>query len=65
MILTRDIAFFENGITFFTNMVYSQIKYAVASGDVAPFVGHNAFLRWSAIQFIGFECPDDHREKWW
>ncbi|CAD0115061.1 unnamed protein product [Aureobasidium uvarum] len=25
--------FFENGITFFTNMVYTQIKYAIANGD--------------------------------
>jgi len=63
--LTSASSFFEKGITFFTNLVYSQIKYAVASGDVAPFVGHNAILRWEAIQYIGYECPDDHREKWW
>ena len=58
-------SFFENGITFFTNLIYSQIKYAVASGDVAPFVGHNAILRWSAVQEIAFECEDDKREKYW
>lgn len=40
-------------------------QYAVASGDVAPFVGHNAILRWSAIQFIGYDCELDGREKWW
>ena len=58
--------FFENGITFFTNLVYTQIKYAIANGDVAPFVGHNAILRWSAVQDIAYDCPDDNlREKYW
>ncbi|KAK6005946.1 hypothetical protein QM012_007588 [Aureobasidium pullulans] len=58
-------SFFENGITFFTNMVYTQIKYAIANGDVAPFVGHNAILRWSAVQDIAYDCPVDLREKYW
>ena len=31
--------FFERGITFFTNMIYTMIAFSVASGDVAPFVG--------------------------
>jgi len=53
------------GITYFTNLVYDQIRYAVSSGDCAPFVGHNAFLRWNAIQYISYECEDDNREKWW
>lgn len=77
-------SFFEKGITFFTNLVYSQIRYMVASGDVAresqdtipcytfptdccepAFVGHNAILRWEAIQSIEYECPLDNRLKWW
>jgi hypothetical protein len=58
-------SFFERGITFFTNLVYTQIRYAVANGDVAPFVGHNAFLRWSAVQDVAYECNDDRREKHW
>jgi membrane glycosyltransferase len=58
-------SYFEKGITFFTNLVYSQIKFSVASGDAAPFVGHNAILRWSAIQYISYDCPLDTREKWW
>jgi membrane glycosyltransferase len=58
-------SFFERGITFFTNLIYTQIRYAVANGDVAPFVGHNAILRWSAIQQIAYDCQDDHREKYW
>jgi cellulose synthase/poly-beta-1,6-N-acetylglucosamine synthase-like glycosyltransferase len=47
--------YFENGITFFTNLVYSAIRYATANGCVAPFVGHNAVLRWSAVQEVAFE----------
>ncbi|KAH7093552.1 glycosyl transferase family group 2-domain-containing protein [Paraphoma chrysanthemicola] len=58
-------SFFENGITFFTNMIYTMIKFAVANGDVAPFVGHNAIVRWSAIQEVAYECEYDHFEKFW
>lgn len=41
--------YFENGITFFTNLIYSSIRFAVGSGETAPFVGHNAFLRWKGM----------------
>lgn len=58
-------SFFERGITFFTHLVYTQIRYAVATGDVAPFVGHNAVLRWAAVQEIAYDCTNDHREKYW
>jgi hypothetical protein len=47
-------SFFEMGITFFTNLIYTAIRYAVANGDVAPFVGHNAILRWQALQDISY-----------
>ncbi|KAF2110810.1 glycosyl transferase family group 2-domain-containing protein [Lophiotrema nucula] len=57
--------FFENGITFFTDLIYTQIRFAVANGDVAPFVGHNAILRWSAMQDIAYVCKDDGYEKYW
>jgi len=56
--------FFENGITFFTNLIYTAIKYTVANGDVAPFVGHNAILRWSAIQQVSY-VDEDGYEKFW
>jgi hypothetical protein len=56
--------FFENGITFFTNLIYSAIRFAVANGDVAPFVGHNAILRWSAIQQVSY-FDEDGYEKFW
>lgn len=58
-------SYFERGITFFTHLIYTAIKFAVANGDVAPFVGHNAILRWSALQAIGYDCKDDDREKFW
>lgn len=56
--------FFENGITFFTNLIYSSICFGVASGDVAPFVGHNAILRWSAVQQVSF-IDDLGEERFW
>ncbi|KAL9102857.1 MAG: hypothetical protein Q9163_002038 [Psora crenata] len=56
--------YFENGITFFTNLIYSAIRYTVANGDVAPFVGHNALLRWSAIQQVSY-VDEDGYEKFW
>ena len=60
--------FFEKGITFFTNMIYTMIRFAVAGGDVAPFVGHNAILRWSAVQKIAHHCKDEDGrmyDKFW
>ncbi|CAK7274281.1 hypothetical protein SEPCBS119000_006088 [Sporothrix epigloea] len=56
--------YFENGITFFTNLIYTAIRYTVANGDVAPFVGHNAMLRWSAIQQVAY-VDDDGYDKFW
>ncbi|MCJ1373764.1 hypothetical protein MMC20_004993 [Loxospora ochrophaea] len=56
-------SFFEKGITYFTNLIYTAITFAVSCGDVAPFVGHNAILRWSAVQDIAYD--DDGTEKYW
>ncbi|KAF7550680.1 hypothetical protein G7Z17_g5530 [Cylindrodendrum hubeiense] len=56
--------YFENGITFFTNIIYSIIRYAVANGDVSPFVGHNAILRWSAIQQVAYRDEDGYDKFW-
>ncbi|KAJ9619954.1 hypothetical protein H2203_008229 [Taxawa tesnikishii (nom. ined.)] len=63
--MEQSPSFFERGITFFTNLVYTAIRFAVANGDVAPFVGHNAVLRWSAVQSIGYDDAEDKREKFW
>ncbi|KAG6006428.1 hypothetical protein E4U21_007046 [Claviceps maximensis] len=56
--------YFENGITFFTNLIYSAIRYTVSNGDVAPFVGHNAVLRWSAIQQVSYQDEDGYDKFW-
>ncbi|KAK5192574.1 hypothetical protein LTR99_009673 [Exophiala xenobiotica] len=62
-------SWFEKGITFFTNLVYTAIQYAVSNGDVAPFVGHNAFLRWKAVQDVAYVEKDVNdgaiKEKYW
>lgn len=56
--------YFENGITFFTNMVYTAIRFSIGSGEVAPFVGHNAFLRWAAIQDVGVSEDNGYIAYW-
>lgn len=56
--------FFENGIAYFTRRINKCISLACANGDVAPFVGHNAFLRWSAIQEAAFIDEDGVRKIW-
>ncbi|KAF2205964.1 hypothetical protein GQ43DRAFT_384692 [Delitschia confertaspora ATCC 74209] len=54
---------FENGITYFTDLIYTSIQFAVGNGDCAPFVGHNTFIRWKAIQSIAFQ--QDGQTKFW
>jgi cellulose synthase/poly-beta-1,6-N-acetylglucosamine synthase-like glycosyltransferase len=54
---------FENAITYFTDLIYLLIRFSVGSGDCAPFVGHNAFLRWKALQSVSF--VEDGIEKFW
>ena len=63
-VMNVTTSWFEKGVTFFTNLVYTAIQYAVSNGDVAPFVGHNAFLRWSAVQDIAY-IDTDQTEKYW
>jgi len=57
--------YFENGITHFTRRINKCISYGCANGEVAPFVGHNAFLRWSAMQDSSFIDDDDQQRKIW
>lgn len=52
-----------HAVTYFTNLVYLLISFSVGNGDYAPFVGHNAFLRWKAIQSVSF--MDGDVEKFW
>ena len=62
-VMNVTTSWFEKGITFFTNLVYTAIQYAVSNGDIAPFVGHNAFLRWSAVQDVAY--IEAGTEKFW
>ena len=57
--------YFENGITHFTRRINKCISLGCANGEVAPFVGHNAFLRWSAVQDAAFIDPADNKRKQW
>ncbi|KAK9773307.1 hypothetical protein SCAR479_10036 [Seiridium cardinale] len=56
---------FENGITYSKNIVYTAIEYGVGTGDVSPFVGHNAFLHWKALQSIEFVDTTHVQQKHW
>ncbi|KAI0251039.1 glycosyl transferase family group 2-domain-containing protein [Lactifluus subvellereus] len=56
--------YFENGIAYLTRRINKTISLACANGEVAPFVGHNAFLRWQAVQDAAF-IDGDGKEKIW
>ncbi|KAI0514471.1 glycosyl transferase family group 2-domain-containing protein [Xylaria bambusicola] len=58
-------SFFEGAVEWFTNLIYSSIIYTVSIGDSVPFVGHNAILRWSAIQDAASYQDEDGYEKYW
>ncbi|KAK4458722.1 glucans biosynthesis glucosyltransferase H [Cladorrhinum samala] len=58
-------SFFENGVTWFTELIYSSITFCVANGDACPFIGHNALLRWRAIQDATAYTDEDGYEKYW
>lgn len=58
--------YWEQLIAWFTELIYFSISYVSANGaDTASFVGHNAFLRWQAIQECSYVDPDDNRTKYW
>ncbi|KAG6333925.1 hypothetical protein ID866_5165 [Astraeus odoratus] len=58
--------YFENGVAYFTRRINKCISMTCANGEVAPFVGHNAFLRWSALQDAAFTDPlDNNKMKIW
>lgn len=57
--------YFENGIAHFTRRINKAISFAAANGEVAAFVGHNAFLRWSALQDVAFIDKADGERKIW
>ncbi|KAK2068327.1 hypothetical protein P8C59_002969 [Phyllachora maydis] len=64
-VMNVTTSYFERGVTWFTRYIYTAITFAVASGDSAPFVGHNAMLRWSAMQHAAAYEDEDGYEKYW
>lgn len=56
--------FWEDSLAHFTRNNYFGTKYVVASGDTTPFFGHNAFLRFSALNDIVQVGPDS-LPRWW
>ena len=56
--------FWELGMAFFIRRVFFGIRYCVAGGDLCPFLGHNAFLRWSAMEEVA-RRRDDGSLEWW
>ena len=57
--------FFENGAAYFAKMCYTQIRFTVSNGECSPFVGHNAFVRWSAVQDVGMDTGDPEDVMYW
>jgi len=60
--------YFENGkayFYYFTRRINKCISITCANGEIAPFVGHNAFLRWRALQGAAFIDPVDGQSKIW
>lgn len=49
--------FFENMMGFFTDIVNWSISWLVACGATAPFVGHNAYIRTSALLQVSERDP--------
>ncbi|TFK63653.1 hypothetical protein BDN72DRAFT_307822 [Pluteus cervinus] len=56
--------YFENGIAHFTRRINKAISMGCANGEIAPFVGHNAFLRWSAVQEVSVLGEDGVGRIW-
>jgi hypothetical protein len=58
--------YFENAMAFFTRTIYYAIMVSVSGGDISPLVGHNAFLRWSAVKECAFvDTMDGNKTKYW
>jgi hypothetical protein len=59
-VMQVSLDYFENAITYFTNLIYTSVQFSVANGESAPFVGHNAFLRWMAVQSVAMKDKDGY-----
>ncbi|ROV99609.1 hypothetical protein VPNG_07733 [Cytospora leucostoma] len=64
-VVNVSTSYFEKGVTWFTNLIYTAITFAASTGDACPFVGHNALMRWSALQTAAAFEDGDGFEKYW
>ncbi|CCG81822.1 Putative uncharacterized protein [Taphrina deformans PYCC 5710] len=55
--------YWENCMAYFASFVSEAMRFMTAGGDVCPFIGHNAFIRWSALQEIA--VLDNDKRRWW
>ena len=51
-------------LRYFTDLIYTAIGYMVSNGDVGPFVGHNAMLRWTSMQDVAYFDEDEVIKFW-
>lgn len=56
---------FTDRAAYFTQCIYFSLQWATSAGDTAAFVGHNAFLRWSALQEVSTYDEENFMVKWW
>lgn len=52
-------------LAYFTQCIYFSLQWATSAGDTAAFVGHNAFLRWSALQEVSVWDEASGKTQWW
>ncbi|THV00850.1 hypothetical protein K435DRAFT_776315 [Dendrothele bispora CBS 962.96] len=57
--------YFENAMAYLTRRITRTISMSCANGEIPPFMGHNAFLRWKALQDASFIDAADGQEKIW
>lgn len=55
--------YWEQMISYFVERVYFNIAVSTSIGDCAPLVGHNAFIRWAALQQVAYD-EDGHTQYW-
>jgi len=64
-IMTLTDGYIENGIAEYTRRGYDYVSVSAANGDIPHFFGHNAFIRWSALQEAAFVDKHDGVLKIW
>ncbi|KAI6111464.1 hypothetical protein EDD16DRAFT_1521953 [Pisolithus croceorrhizus] len=58
-----EVAKIRHNSAHFTRRINKAISLGCANGEVAPFVGRNAFLRWSSLREAASTDPADGKKK--